>query len=244
MFSFADAPVKVVALLIMFAFCTVWSVVEVSRSRGAVQRVGSVLHLLMSLVMLLMVVPLTWMPLRDLVTLPGLIAVFGASTLWFVYRAAVAAPDQRLHAWGHAAMFGAMTWHVTGMFVRHSAMMASGSMAGHGDMDMPSSSAMAVAIIGVPFMVYLLVSGLMELWQAVRPASVDRTAHREVMVHAGASTAAVSDEAHAGCLPEHEAGSRSKRLAALAAAAMNLGMFWMSTGLMAPVAPWLGVLTF
>lgn len=278
MFAFADAPVKVVALLVMFAFCTIWSTVELTRARSAVHRVNAVLHLVMSVVMLLMVVPATWMPLRSLVTLPGLVAIFALSTAWFVYRAVVSTPRHRLHAWGHAAMFGAMTWHVTGMFVRHQAMASMGDMHSSESMAGPSPAAIGIAVVGIPFMVYLLVSGLADLWKSVSPGQGPEAGHPEhsstpdnadaddlaghsagsgavgvdtlnvVEVVAAADAADPTGDLHThadeACAPEHTTGSRSSRLAALSAAAMNLGMFWMSTGLMLPIAHWLDVLTF
>lgn len=254
MFAFADAPVKVVALLIMFAFCTVWSLNEVVRSRTTVARIGAVLHLIMSLVMVLMVLPVTWVPLRTLVTLPGMVAIFAASTVWFVYRAAVGLPGHRSHAWGHAAMFAAMTWHVSGMFVRHRAMMAAGAMpttAAHDGGTMASGGAVAVAVIGIPFMLYLLISGLVELVRAVRPVHPEpQTARSATKAYASAKgsadTAPMGGEdtqGHAGCASQ-KTSTTQQRLGSAAMAAMNLGMFWMSTGLMAPIAPWLDVLTF
>lgn len=257
MFAFADAPIKVVALLIMFAWCTVWSVAEITRSPSGVHRVSSILHLVMSLVMLLMVVPATWVPLRDTVTLPGMIVIFALSTAWFVYRAAVSGPGHRAHGWGHAAMFGAMTWHVSGMLIRHSAMMAGGGMEGHNHtgMSMASAPALLVAIVGAPFMGYLLISGLFELVRALRPGATPKVAP-SALVHAGLAEADVAPPVHPndehghpagephgdGCVPE-QAVPRTRRLGALSAAAMNLGMFWMSTGLMLPLTPWLDVLS-
>lgn len=92
---------------------------------------------------------------------------------------------------------------------------------------------MVVALVGVPLMAYLLASGLVGLWQSVRPPSAPE---------AGASGGAPEVTGLHGS--PRSAPALNQRLSALAMAAMNLGMFWMSTGLLRPVAAWLDVLTF
>ncbi|QGF23344.1 DUF5134 domain-containing protein [Raineyella fluvialis] len=83
MFTLANTPVKFVVLLVFFAWCTAWSMYELTRPQDRTQRVSNVLHLVMSVVMLLMVAPVTWMPLVHLLTPPVVLAVFVLSTAWF-----------------------------------------------------------------------------------------------------------------------------------------------------------------
>lgn len=166
MFSSADAPVKVVALLLMFAFCAWWYAVQVVRATARPARVDAALHLGMSVVMLLMVLPVTWTALVGLLTLPGLVALSAAVAAWYLYRAVRTTAGHRGHAWGHAAMFGAMVWHLAGMLALHRAMSAGDAMGhggSHGGEGSVSSAPMVVALVGVPLMAYLLASGLVGL---------------------------------------------------------------------------------
>ena len=50
MFAFADTPVKFVGLLILFAWCTLWSIYELTRPQDARQRISNALHLVMAVV--------------------------------------------------------------------------------------------------------------------------------------------------------------------------------------------------
>ncbi|WP_232548145.1 DUF5134 domain-containing protein [Propioniciclava soli] len=244
MFHVADTPVMVVGLLVLFTFCAVWEVVALARSRTATQRVSSGLHLVMALVMAGMVLPLTWAPLRDVVGFPVLIGFFALGVAWFV-ALALRGADHRWHFAGHAVMFAAMAWHLAGMAVMRQAMQG-GSAPGHGHAAhtghaggaMASQPLGVVAWVGVPFMAYLAVGALVALVRALAP--VRRAPH----------SAAVADEpgvgalVPVGCTAPHRAGGLTQRMSELAAAAMLGGMFWMSVGLLAPVAPWLGVLSF
>ncbi|WP_028709038.1 DUF5134 domain-containing protein [Propionicicella superfundia] len=270
MFTFDATPVKFVGLLVLFAWCTVWCVYESARPQVAKQRVSNLLHLLMAVVMLLMVPGWTWKPLVGVVPLPALVAVFVAATAWFVVMAvgAFRAADRRggMHLTGHAAMFGAMTWHLAAM-----AVMAAGmSGMGHGGMGdaarQPGGILWAFALVGLPFMAYLLAAGVLGLRRALRPAVSVPGDSREVE-HAAASThasgsvalSATPDGEHRpaaaapdpdpaaavhGCHEERVTGTVTDRLAALCDAAMNLGMFWMSTGLITPILPFFAVLAF
>jgi hypothetical protein len=106
---------------------------------------------------------------------------------------------------------------------------------GHGQMsqspmattNMPGSDqAMLVAVIGVPFMAYLLIAAIGNLKNAISPSAdiLDRVGHEL----AGHGHYAVGNP----------------RIGALADFAMNFGMFWMSTGLMVPLLPSFGVFAF
>jgi hypothetical protein len=189
MFTFADTPVKFVGLLLLFAWCTLWSLYEMTRPQDSRQRISNALHLVMAVVMLLMVAPITWAGLVAVVPTFALVGVFALSTAWFVWLAIDALRgsdrDGGLHFFGHAAMFAAMTWHLSAMAVMEAAMspgtgmdMGSGSDMGGMDMgqwmmtqSMPGGTLWAFALVGLPLMAYLLVSSLRCLWQAVQPRS-------------------------------------------------------------------------
>ncbi|MFV0406291.1 MAG: DUF5134 domain-containing protein [Propioniciclava sp.] len=232
MFIFAESPVKVLVLLVVFGLATAWAVGEVARSRAIVDRISALLHLVMSAVMVCMVLPQTWAVLRGLLSLPGLVALFGVATAWFGFWALMSTAGHVAHAWGHAAMFGAMTWHLAGMYVRHQAMMSAGD----------PGPVMAVAAVGVPFMVYLLIVGLADWWRVIRPPMPPARQPERKLLPAGAGDLALR-VLDAEPAPERRRRQRRERFAAAAMAGMNLGMFWMSTGLLMPVAPWLDILT-
>lgn len=251
MFTFADSPLKVVGLLVLFVFCTAWSIRELGRTQDRVQRVSNALHLVMSLVMLLMVTPLTWHPVRQVLPPWLLTGVFAASVLWFV-ALAVSRRGLRLHYAGHATMFAAMTWHLAGMQVRMATMTGTDPLAGppvhdhtahthaahtHAAMAEAGSGAgdpmRIVALVGLPLMAYLLVAGLLDLVRALRAAPAPAPSRERVLV--GAPTPEIAAEP-AACHAPRPAASAGYRLAALAGFAMNIGMFWMSTGLLRPLA--------
>lgn len=254
MFVFAEVPGKYTGLLMLFVFCTVWCSIELFRSRGVMQRVSAGLHLLMAVVMTLMVPRELWVPLRTLVGIPALVALFAAATAWFVVaaaRPASAGTPARRHFAGHAAMFAAMTWHLAAMMVKHQGM-AAGSGAGMGAPAVPSAVQGPVfwaAVAGVPFMVYLAVAGIAELVRAVAPArpTTPSAAHAGRVAAGtraeGTTLVAARPLTEAACYAPAPGGA-ALRLHHLNGAAMNLGMFWMSTGLLVPIAPFLAVFAF
>ncbi|QLQ16085.1 MAG: DUF5134 domain-containing protein [Micropruina sp.] len=287
MFTFAQTPVKFVVLLILYAFCTACSAHEITRPQDVRQRVSNALHLAMSVVMLLMVSPLTWKALTAVIPTMVWVAVFGASTAWFGWLAADArrADDRSgtLHFIGHAAMFGAMTWHLAAMAAKHSAMtqgMGTPMPGGGTDMtqwmkqqSMPGGTLWVFALVGVPFMTYLLVSSLRSLWHAFQTPKplaagscpcgpgctcgpecscqaghpVARVIAPDLVAVGGRSTAAPVAQTVATTHSCHEvrpAGSLKFRLESLAAFAMNFGMFWMSTGLMVALLPFFAWFAF
>ncbi len=223
MFSFPDDPVKFIGLLLLFAGCTAWSLVCLFRPQTTRQRIASGLHLGMSVVMLLMVAPPTWHALVSVLPLPFLVGLFATATLWFGWLAIAAGRDGDRHTIGHALMFAAMTWHLAAM----------ASMAASRSMEMPGGAPqhaggpmLAFAVVGLPLMAYLLVSSLLSLWRAARPAQ-----HH----------VAPSSDAELVCPEPGPPGSISARLGSLSAFAMNFGMFWMSTGLLTPLAAGFGM---
>jgi hypothetical protein len=173
----------------LFAWCTLWSIYELTRPQDARQRISNALHLVMAVVMLLMVSPMTWKGLIAVVPTVALVGLFALSTAWFVWLAidAFRGSDRRgwLHFVGHSAMFGAMTWHLSAMAVMQAAMstgmgMDMGKGTGMGGMDMgewmaaqsqPGGTLWIFALVGIPLMTYLLISSLRSLWQAVQPRS-------------------------------------------------------------------------
>ncbi|QIK73681.1 DUF5134 domain-containing protein [Propioniciclava coleopterorum] len=222
MFSFTQTPVMFTGLLVMFAWCTIWSLVELVGSRTAQDRIMNALHLFMSVVMLLMVPRPTWSALAGLIPTPVLSAIFVACAAWFVW----AAFRSRRHAGhagheghaghgrhlaGHAVMFAAMAWHLAGMAVAMASMKMRGDHGSHGGMSgdalMTPPGMLVIAWMGLFFMTALLVMGVSDLL---------------------------------GCLRPGAAPARRAHLAM--GAAMNLGMFWMSVGLIAPLMPFMKVL--
>lgn len=210
MFAFTHTPVMFTGLLILFAWCTGWSLVELIGSRTASERLMNGLHLFMSVIMLVMVPAPTWKALTSVVPIPWLAGVFGAAAVWFLvdavrgHRHADHAGHGR-HLLAHALMFAAMAWHLLGMQARMGPMMTEHG-GGHA-MTAGPSAALIVAWVGVPFMAALLVMGIADLLGALRSGAMVRTrAHRTMGM------------------------------------AMNLGMFWMSVGLIAPLLPWMSLL--
>ncbi|MCW3159022.1 DUF5134 domain-containing protein [Micropruina sonneratiae] len=283
MFTFVDTPVKFLGLLVLFAWCTVWCCYELTRPQNLRQRISNVLHLVMAVVMLLMVAGPTWRLLVAVVDDTWLAIGFGAATAWFCWLAARAfTGGDRSGGWhglGHAAMFGAMTWHLAAMATMSSAM---SGMSGHGGMgggmDMaswmaaqsrPGGTLWLFALVGLPFMAYLLASSLYALWQVSRPPLVVAapcacgpactcgpdcacgTSHpaveaRQLVTPDGVALTAQPPPAALAynCHEVRPQGSGSFRLANLADFAMNAGMFWMSTGLLVPILPFLAELAF
>ena len=80
----------------------------------------------------------------------------------------------RAHA-GHAAMFAAMTWHLAAMAVKASARAELGmGPAMHQWMEQagrPGRVLWVFALVGLPFMAYLLVAGVLALRRALRPGA-------------------------------------------------------------------------
>lgn len=254
-----------VGLLILFGWCTVWSAYELTRPQSVRQRISNALHLAMSLVMLLMVAGPTWTTLTGLIPTAALAGLFALAIGWFAWLAVAAGRasdrDGLVHFVGHAAMFAAMTWHLAAMAVMtagmtggHSTGTSGHDHGGHdhsgGGMEMgdwmtvqsqPGGVLWWFALIGLPLMAYLLGASLRSLWLAAQPASP-----------AGSSTTE-DDHTHPVAVPSahshscHELrpqGSAKYRLAALSDFAMTAGMFWMSTGLLAPVLPFFALLAF
>ena len=182
MFTFDETPVKFIGLLILLSWCTIWCLYGLTGSRGARQRVCDVLHLAMAVVMLAMVPKGVWMALTGVVAVPMIVAVFAAATLWFAWltfgtlgqsrRHGGAHRGHGLHHAGHTAMFAAMTWHLTAMAVKASARAELGmgpamrewmEQAGR-----PGRVLWVFALVGLPFMAYLLVAGALALWRTGR----------------------------------------------------------------------------
>lgn len=269
MFTVADTPVKFVGLLVLFVFTTAWSAYELARPQTWRQRVSNVLHLVMSLVMLAMVSEVTWRPLAAAVGMPVLLGFFVVGVLWFCYLAVHPGGRRAVaHFVGHAAMFGAMAWHLAGMTVMGTHM-SSGMGEGMGRASGVGGPLWGVAVAGLPFMAYLLISSVLDLVAALRtpavaphgrrttpgtPSDAPRPAGKAgVLLDERIATSVTADhvgERPEGLLNEHVAGEEAScgpgptgtatvRLARLAGFAMNFGMFWMSTGLLIPVLPFM-----
>ena len=256
MFTLADTPVKFVALLALFAWCTVWCAYELTRRQDARQRISNAAHLAMAVVMLLMVARPTWAALTALVPTSALVAAFAVGTAWFGWLAVdgFRAADRRagLHFCGHAAMFAAMTWHLAAMAVKaqhatgHPGMshggMAHGGMgygtSGHGAQ--PGTTMWVFALIGVPLMTYLLAASVTAIREVTRPRMAEL---EQATTGAGPAVLAPAGPER-GCHEVRAVGSTAHRLAASCDFAMNFGMFWMSTGLLVPILPFFTVFAF
>ena len=262
MFTFDQTPVKFVGLLVLLTWCTLWCAHGLARSRGARQRVGATLHLVMAAVMLAMVPKPVWTTLTGVVPVPVIAAAFAAATVWFVWLTAGApgrptdsgsadsgsADSGSAHARptdsgcthaGHAAMFAAMTWHLAAMAVKASARaelgMGPGMRQWMEQAGRPGRVLWVFALVGLPFMAYLLIAGALALWRALRPGGAVNT--DESAAHAPA--------AHGDCgCRDGRSDAVGHRLAALSDFAMNFGMFWMSTGLLTPILPFFAALAF
>lgn len=284
MFTLAATPVKFVALLVLFAWCTAWCVYELTRPQDIRQRVSNLLHLVMAVVMLLMVAGPTWQALTMVVPEPVIVGVFALSTLWFAWLSidAFRASDRSggLHFAGHTMMFGAMTWHLSAMAVMAARMSGMGGMGHGGGMGgieqarQPGGVLWVFAIVGLPFMVYLLGASVVAVRNLVRPraavndacpcgegctcgpdcacsvthANPVQTLERELVVVGAPAPSAVTVVAPAAmahsCHEERPVGSTKYRLAALSDFAMNFGMFWMSTGLLVAILPFFALFAF
>ena len=246
MFTLADTPVKFVALLALFAWCTVWCTYELTRRQDARQRISNAAHLAMAVVMLLMVARPTWAALTALVPTSALVAAFAVGTAWFGWLAVdgFRAADRRagLHFCGHAAMFAAMTWHLAAMAVKAQHTTGHHGMGhgatGHGAQ--PGTTMWVFALIGVPLMTYLLAASVTAIREVTRPRMAEL---EQATTGAGPAVLAPAGPER-GCHEVRAAGSTAHRLAASCDFAMNFGMFWMSTGLLVPILPFFTVFAF
>lgn len=296
MFDLTATPVTFVGLLVMFAWCTLWCLYELTRPQGLRQRVSNSLHLVMAVVMLAMVARPTWQGLTAVVPMPALAVIFGAATLWFGWLAldsfTAGSRSGGWHFLGHAAMFAAMAWHVAAMAAMSAGMTAmSGQddhssmpgMGGGGEGADPATWMEAqrsqggllwgFAVVGLPLMAYLLVAGVAALRQIVAapvPGAAGcscgqdcdceegcgcQSGHfssvpvqRELALVNSAGSAQVAaplpEPVNHSCHELRPVGSLKYRLAAAGDASMNLGMFWMSAGLMTPLLPFFAMLAF
>ncbi|MFT3876105.1 MAG: DUF5134 domain-containing protein [Propioniciclava sp.] len=253
MFSFDATPVKFIGLLVLFVWCTGWSVYELTRPQGVRQRVSNGLHLGMAVVMLLMVARPTWTTLTSVVPTGVWAGVFALATGWFAWLTvdAFRACDKhgRLHFAGHATMFAAMTWHLAAMASMAAGMSGAMNSASHHDMGSHAHSAATMAdwmtaqaqpggvlwwfaLIGIPLMTYLLAASFVAAKRALAPDPA-----RTVVRVGGPSR-------DHQCHEERAQTSATARLAAASDFAMNFGMFWMSTGLLVPILPFFALLAF
>lgn len=227
MFTLTDTPGKFLILLVLFAFCAVWETVQVTRRPAVTQLISTLLHLWMAIVMLLMVPKNLWMPFASIIPMPVIIVTMVVGIAWYLFlglRGFSARGDDPHGPWhhlGHAMMFAAMTWHLWAMHVKH-------SMMHHGHMEHDHGSTghdgvlWTAAIVGVPFMIHLLVAAIGNILQAVRgPRDTS-----EAVCHAKPT------------------GPLDFRLGALSMFAMNFGMWFMSTGLMTPLLPFMKIFAF
>lgn len=218
MFTLSAAPVTFVGLLLLFSFTTCWEVVRLLRAGDARGRTSSALHLLMSVVMLLMVPPTWYRPFSRLVPMGAQVALMAVGAVWFIVLAVRARPGHRAHAAGCAVMFTAMVWHLSAMHVHMSHMM---QMSQEHSMD----GMQHMAPMGPSWMETASRPGGTLWWFAVVG----------VVLMAALLWLAVGDALAV-------LRRRGHRVDHLAGCAMNLGMFWMSTGLLAPLMPWITAL--
>jgi hypothetical protein len=224
MFTFANAPVTFAGLLILLTPATIWSAYELYRSRTSRQVLCNVAHLTMAFVMLVLVAAVVWQWFTKFVSIKVLIGIFLVAAAWFCWLAVDAIRNDFGHHspaaqfFGDAAMMGAMAWHLSAMAVGA----PHGAHLGHHHAHMSSRAGGELwifAVIGLPLMAYLLVSAALNLAKGacpslVRPAGLD------------------------------PADSRAHRPSAFARFEMNFSMFWMSTGFLVPILPFMSRLAF
>jgi hypothetical protein len=138
---------------------------------------------------------------------------------------------------------------------------------------MPGGTLWIFALVGLPFMTYLLVSSLRSLWQALQPRSAvaevscacgpgctcgpecscwvnhaEATVREPELVAAGSAGSVLLAMAPAtsthSCHEVRPVGSAKYRLEVISAFAMNFGMFWMSTGLLVAILPFFALFSF
>lgn len=249
MFTFDSTPVKFVGLFIMFLFTTAWGLWELTRPAERRTRISGILHLWMSVVMLLMVSRGLWQPFVKVIPLPVLTATQALSAVWFLWQARRAGADRPLvrHHLGHAAMFGAMTWHLAAMGVKMPHM-GPDMRAWVAQESAVGGALWTFALVGVPFMLWLLYAGIRSLAEAIAPAGasvlVRDGSAAPIAVGAGPAVRVEPAVEVAGCHAPRVVGTPQQRLGRLHDAAMNLGMFWMSTGLVVPLLPFMAALAF
>lgn len=239
---------KLVGLLVLFAFTTIWSGAEVLQSRTTRQIVSNVAHLMMAIVMVLMIFGNLWHSFIDVVPVQVVVGFFVAAVVWFHWlgvdalRGDAGQRTQAAHFYGHAAMMGAMAWHLIAMAIKmghasHHSPMATTPTVG--------SALWIAALVGVPFMAYLLAASVLYLREVIRTAhrSSSRTAHTVPQLVGMGSSTQFEDET-VGCHEPRRVGSAVHLMSALSGFAMCFGMFWMSTGLLIPILPVMHYLTF
>lgn len=266
-FTLSDTPVKFIGLLILFVICTVWSVRELTRPQTGRQRISNALHLAMAVVMLLMVARSVWTPIENIIPITLWTGLFAVGTGWFGYLAISSARSRsdgasRRYAISHTLMFAAMTWHLAAMAIMGSLMAGShdhshGDTHGHdhgaamnpmAEAGEPGGSLWWAAVIGVPLMIYLLGGAIVALTGVFARSSdnsrMQATVKEPVLVGAGAAAEAQPVPVAATCHEPRPVGSAAYRLGNLSHFAMLFGMFWMSTGILVPIAPFMAHLAF
>lgn len=228
MFTLTANPVTFVGLLILFGWSILWSLRDVVRATTLVQRISSLIHLVMAATMLAMV-PRSWWHL-DSSGYTVVVVLYAVFTAWML---AMALWRPSWAAWGHVGMFAAMVWHLSAMRTMHRAMssmtgtamggmghdMKSG-MGGSGHMTGSMSALHSYAMVGIPLMLVLLAIAVV----GARRAITGRPEH----------------PAHAPLCHVVATSPMTARLSGLADLAMGFGMAWMSTGLVAPILPFMG----
>lgn len=234
MFTLTSTPVTFIGLLILFIWSLVWSIRDAVVAPTVPTRISSCVHALMGVTMILMVPRSWWHPLVGTVGPTTPLVVMAVCTAWMVFMAAW---RTSWSAWGHAVMFAAMVWHLAAMRAMSAMKAASsgssmhngmhGGMNGgmHGNGGMGGMSAMQstmhnYAVVGVPLMICLLIMAVAGAWRLIsgRPENPTRTPACHVVATEPLAV----------------------RLSGLADFAMAFGMAWMSTGLLAPLWPFMG----
>lgn len=243
MFTLTSTLVTFAGLLILFAWSLVWSVRDAIKAPTVVTKISTWVHVVMAVTMILMVPKSWWKPLVSAIGGPTTpVVIFAICTAWMVFMAAW---RSSWSSWGHAAMFAAMVWHLAAMRKMSSVMTASkhsgmGTMnhggmdhgmnhggMGHGmngSMDHGMQTAMNAAmhdfaVVGIPLMVALLALAIAGLCRAISGKAENP---RKVPTCHVVATEPLAI-----------------RLSALADFAMAFGMFWMSTGLLTPIMPFM-----
>ncbi|MDO5534659.1 MAG: hypothetical protein Q4F65_08415 [Propionibacteriaceae bacterium] len=265
MFTFAENPVTWVGLFVLLVGSTLWLCYELVRPLGRRERATHTALLVLSVTLTLMVSQATWPALIRIVPVWTLVGLFLALAVRFVYVLVdirrSGGRNASVYA-AHAALFLAMCWHLSCLAVRRG--LAAESSDALADASAPGGTLWVLALVGLPFMVFLFgysIGCLLHLVFAPAPTAgasgvpgasgASGECGPECPCQADASVGVrharqggVAVKALPLCPSLHPVGSTRYRLRELCDFALTFSLFWASAPIMVPVLPWFGALTF
>jgi len=181
----------------------------------------------MGLLMLVMVPQAWWMPFHKVIPLPVSIIVMALGAIWFIVRALRPGDGSRAHASSCALMFVAMVWHLWAMQAKmvHSLALSIPAQRDmdHSHMDHHHEHHMGHGDMGDHWLQQAQQSGGLLWWFAAIG----------IPIMAALLILGLIDLVRGLRGREHRGDQ-------LASAAMMLGMFWMSVGILTPILPFMG----